>query len=86
MNVTPLTERIARAIRQDVQSAAGYAIQPSAGHGQARRDGEPVPPAAGAAARARRAARPRRDQPLSAGKGDVAAALARHFAVPAGCR
>ncbi len=31
MNVTPLAERVARTIRQDVQSAAGYAIQPSAG-------------------------------------------------------
>ena len=33
-------------IRQDVQSMHAYAIQPSRRPGQARRDGEPVPPAA----------------------------------------
>ena len=65
MSNDKVDERYARVIRQDVQSMHAYAIQDSARPGQARRDGEPVPPARGAAAGARRAARPGRDQPLS---------------------
>ena len=60
-------DRIAAVIRQDVKSMHAYADPGQRRPGQARRDGEPVPPARGAAARARRAARPGGDQPLSGG-------------------
>ena len=59
--------------------------QPRAG--QARRDGEPVPPARGAAARTGRAPRPRRASTATrASAADVVAALARHVELPAGCK
>ena len=83
--MTPLNERIARTIRQDVQSAAGYAIQPS--EGMVKLDAMENPFSLSAelqrelGERLGRAALNR--YPL--GKGDVAAALAQHFAVPAGC-
>ena len=62
---TPLNARMARVIRQDVQSTHGYAIQPSAQADQARRHGKPVSLARGAAARTGRAAVAGGDQPLS---------------------
>ena len=84
--MTPLEQRIARTIRQDVQSAAGYAIQPSAGMVKLDAMENPftLPPELQRALGERlgRAAINRYPQ----GKGDVAAALARHFEVPDGCR
>ena len=86
MNVTPLPERIARTIRQDVQSAAGYAIQPSAGMVKLDAMENPfgLPPALQRELGERLGRAALNRYPL--GKGEVAAALARHFAVPAGCR
>ena len=86
MSAPTLSERIARTIRQDVQSAAGYAIQPSAG--MVKLDAMENPfslPRALQRELGERLARVALNRyPL--GKGAVAAALARHFAVPDGCR
>ncbi len=82
----PLSLRIARTIRQDVQSSAGYAIQPSAG--MVKLDAMENPfalPAELQRALGERLAKVALNRyPL--GKADLAAALARHFGVPAGCR
>ena len=86
MSAPTLSERIARTIRQDVQSASGYAIQPSAG--MVKLDAMENPfslPRALQRELGERLARVALNRyPL--GKGAVAAALARHFAVPDGCR
>jgi histidinol-phosphate aminotransferase len=82
---TGLEQRIARTIRQDVQSSAGYAIQPSAG--MVKLDAMENPftlPAALQQALGERLGRVSINRyPLS--KGAVAAALAQHFEVPSGC-
>ena len=84
--MTPLEQRIARTIRQDVQSAAGYAIQPSVG--MVKLDAMENPftlPAELQRALGERLGRAAINRyPL--GKGDVAAAIAKHFEVPDGCR
>ena len=84
--MTPLNERIAHTVRQDVQSAAGYAIQPSAGMVKLDAMENPfgLPPALQRELGERLARVALNRYPL--GKGEVAAALARHFDVPAGCR
>jgi histidinol-phosphate aminotransferase len=86
MSSPTLSERIARTIRQDVQSAAGYAIQPSAGLVKLDAMENPfgLPPDLQRALGDRLAKAAINRYPL--GKGDVAAALAKHFEVPAGCR
>ena len=86
MSDPALAQRIARTIRQDVQSAAGYAIQPSAGmvklDAMENPFGLPLALQRDLGERLARVALNR--YPL--GKGQVADALARHFDVPAGCR
>jgi histidinol-phosphate aminotransferase len=81
-----LTNRIARTLRQDVTSSAGYAIQPSAGMVKLDAMENPftLPPALQRALGERlgRVAINRYPQ----GKPELAAALAQHFEVPAGCR
>jgi histidinol-phosphate aminotransferase len=81
-----LDRRIARTIRQDVTSSAGYAIQPSAGMVKLDAMENPLglPPALRRALGERLAEVALNRYPL--GKGEVAAALAQHFEVPAGCR
>jgi histidinol-phosphate aminotransferase len=81
-----LERRIARTIRQDVQSAAGYAIQPSAGMVKLDAMENPfgLPPALKRALGERLAEVAMNRYPIN--KGEVAAALARHFEVPAGCK
>jgi len=80
-----LSERIAHTIRQDVQSAAGYAIQPSAGMIKLDAMENPfgLPPDLQRALGERLARAALNRYPL--GKPEVAAALAKHFDVPAGC-
>lgn len=84
--MTPLDTRIARTIRQDVTSSAGYAIQPSAG--MVKLDAMENPfslPAALQRELGERLARVALNRyPL--GKGGLAAALAQHFEVPSGCK
>ena len=84
--MTPLNERIARTIRQDVQSAAAYAVQPSAGMVKLDAMENPygLPPELQRELGERLGRAALNRYPL--GKGDVAAALARHFEVPVGCR
>ncbi|HET9976201.1 MAG TPA: histidinol-phosphate transaminase [Burkholderiaceae bacterium] len=81
-----LDDRIARTIRQDVTSSAGYAIQPSTG--MVKLDAMENPfslPAALKRALGERLAEVAINRyPIN--KGEVAAALAQHFDVPAGCR
>ncbi|HEY6086970.1 MAG TPA: histidinol-phosphate transaminase [Burkholderiaceae bacterium] len=86
MNRPSLDARIAQTIRQDVQSAAGYAIQPSAGLVKLDAMENPfgLPPTLRQALGERLARAAINRYPL--GKGEVAAALARHFDVPDGCR
>jgi histidinol-phosphate aminotransferase len=86
MSIPTLDQRIARTIRQDVQSAAGYAIQPSAGMVKLDAMENPfgLPPALRRELGERLARVALNRYPL--GKSEVAAALARHFDVPAGCR
>ena len=86
MNALSLSARIAHTIRQDVQSAAGYAIQPSAGMVKLDAMENPfgLPPALQRELGERLARVALNRYPL--GKGEVAAALTRHFDVPAGCR
>jgi histidinol-phosphate aminotransferase len=85
MTTDDLAQRIARTIRQDVQSSAAYAIQPSAG--MVKLDAMENPfalPAELQRALGERLARVAINRyPL--GKPELAAALARHFDVPAGC-
>jgi histidinol-phosphate aminotransferase len=81
-----LSARIARTIRQDVTSSAGYAIQPSAGMVKLDAMENPfsLPPALQRALGERLGAVAINRYPIN--KGEVAAALAQHFEVPAGCR
>jgi len=80
-----LQRRIARTIRQDVQSSAGYAIQPSAG--MVKLDAMENPftlPQALQRALGERLGRVAINRyPLA--KAEVARALAQHFEVPTGC-
>jgi histidinol-phosphate aminotransferase len=86
MSTINLRDRIARTIRSDVQGAAGYAIQPSAGF--IKLDAMENPFRLSEALQrelGERLARVALNRyPLS--KGDVAARLATHFGVPAGCK
>jgi histidinol-phosphate aminotransferase len=84
--VNPLAQRIARTIRQDVTSSAGYAIQPSAGMVKLDAMENPfaLPPALQRALGERLGAVAINRYPIN--KGEVAAALAQHFEVPVGCR
>jgi histidinol-phosphate aminotransferase len=81
-----LATRIARTIRQDVTSTAGYAIQPSAGMVKLDAMENPfrLPPALKQALGERLAEVAINRYPIN--KGEVADALAQHFEVPAGCR
>ena len=81
-----LNRRIARTIRQDVTSSAGYAIQPSAGMVKLDAMENPfgLPQALKRALGERLAEVAINRYPIN--KGDVAAALAQHFEVPAGCK
>jgi histidinol-phosphate aminotransferase len=81
-----LERRIARTIRQDVTSSAGYAIQPSAGMVKLDAMENPfsLSPALRQALGARLAEVAINRYPIN--KGEVAAALAQHFDVPAGCK
>jgi histidinol-phosphate aminotransferase len=86
MTTPTLDQRIARTIRQDVQSTAGYAIQPSAGMVKLDAMENPftLPPALQQALGERLGRVAINRYPL--GKGDLASALAQHFEVPAGCK
>ena len=86
MKPADLSQRIAHTIRQDVQSAAGYAIQPSAGLVKLDAMENPfsLPPVLQRELGERLGRAAINRYPL--GKDAVAAALARHFDVPAGCR
>jgi len=80
-----LARRIARTIRQDVQSSAAYAIQPSAG--MVKLDAMENPftlPAELQRALGERLGRVAINR-YPIGKPELCAALARHFDVPAGC-
>jgi histidinol-phosphate aminotransferase len=81
-----LSSRVARTIRQDVTSSAGYAIQPSAGMVKLDAMENPfaLPPALQRALGERLGAVAINRYPIN--KGEVAAALAQHFEVPAGCQ
>jgi histidinol-phosphate aminotransferase len=81
-----LDTRIAHTIRQDVTSSAGYAIQPSAGMVKLDAMENPfaLPPALKRALGERLAEVAINRYPIN--KGEVAAALAQHFEVPAGCK
>jgi histidinol-phosphate aminotransferase len=81
-----LSQRIARTIRQDVTSSAGYAIQPSAGMVKLDAMENPftLPPALKRALGERLSDVAINRYPIN--KGEVAAALAQHFEVPAGCK
>jgi histidinol-phosphate aminotransferase len=83
---TALHQRLARTIRQDVTSSAGYAIQPSAGMVKLDAMENPftLPPALKRALGERLAEVAINRYPVN--KGEVAAALAQHFEVPSGCR
>ena len=85
MKPSDLTRRIARTIRQDVTSSAGYAIQPSAGMVKLDAMENPfgLPPALKRALGERLAEVAINRYPIN--KGDVAAALAQHFELPTGC-
>jgi histidinol-phosphate aminotransferase len=84
---TPLTERIARTVRQDVQSMHGYAIQPSAGLVKLDAMENPfrLPPALQRALGERlgRVAINRYPAQCAA---DVVAALSAYVELPAGCK
>jgi histidinol-phosphate aminotransferase len=81
-----LNTRIARTLRQDVTSSAGYAIQPSAGMVKLDAMENPF----GLSSALKRALGERLAEvainryPVN--KGEVAAALTQHFEVPAGCK
>jgi histidinol-phosphate aminotransferase len=84
--MSTLGHRIARTIRQDVSSSAGYAIQPSAGMVKLDAMENPftLPPALQRALGERLGAVAINRYPIN--KGELAAALAQHFEVPAGCK
>jgi histidinol-phosphate aminotransferase len=86
MTTPTLDQRIARTIRQDVQSTAGYAIQPSAGMVKLDAMENPftLPPALQKALGERLGRVAINRYPL--GKGELASALAQHFEVPTGCK
>ena len=86
MSRSDLSQRIARTIRQDVTSSAGYAIQPSAGMVKLDAMENPftLPPVLKRALGERLAEVAINRYPIN--KGEVAAALAQHFEVPAGCK
>ena len=81
-----LSTRIARTIRRDVTSTAGYAIQPSAGMVKLDAMENPfsLPSALKRALGERLAEVAINRYPIN--KGEVAAALTQHFDVPAGCK
>jgi len=83
---TPLAQRLARVIRQDVQSTHGYAIQPSAGLVKLDAMENPfrLPPALQQALGARLAQVAINRYPVQCAA-DVAAALTRYVQLPAGC-
>ena len=83
---TDLRARSARTLRQDVTSSAGYAIQPSAGMVKLDAMENPfgLPSALKRALGERLAEVAINRYPVN--KGEVAAALAQHFEVPAGCK
>ena len=83
---TDLGARIARTIRQDVTSSAGYAIQPSAGMVKLDAMENPfaLPLALKRALGERLAEVAINRYPVN--KGEVASALAQHFEVPSGCK
>ncbi|HRP26970.1 MAG TPA: histidinol-phosphate transaminase [Burkholderiaceae bacterium] len=85
MTAAGLAQRIARTIRQDVQSSTAYAIQPSAGMVKLDAMENPfaLPPELQHALGERLARVAINRYPV--GKPGLAAALARHFEVPAGC-
>ncbi len=86
MNLANLTHRIARTIRQDVTSSAGYAIQPSAGMVKLDAMENPfsLPLALRRALGERLAEVAINRYPIN--KVEVASALAQHFDVPSGCK
>jgi histidinol-phosphate aminotransferase len=83
---TDLLARIARTIRQDVTSSAGYAIQPSAGMVKVDMMENPfgLPPVLKRALGERLAEVAINRYPIN--KAEVATALAQHFEVPMGCK
>jgi histidinol-phosphate aminotransferase len=83
---TPLAERIQRTIRQDVQSMHGYAIQPSAGLLKLDAMENPfrLPPELQRELGERLARVEINRYPVRTH--ELAAALARHFEVPPGCK
>ncbi len=85
MTTDNLAHRIARTIRQDVQSSAAYAIQPSAGMIKLDAMENPftLPPELQRALGERLSRVAINRYPI--GKPELCAALARHFDVPAGC-
>ncbi|HMN77565.1 MAG TPA: histidinol-phosphate transaminase [Burkholderiaceae bacterium] len=85
MTSSDLAQRIARTIRQDVQSSAAYAIQPSAGMVKLDAMENPfaLPPELQHALGERLARVAINRYPV--GKPGLATAIARHFEVPAGC-
>lgn len=88
MNTPPsLHDRIARSIRQDVQGMHAYAVQPSAGliKLDAMENPYPLPPALRQALGERLAQAAINRYPAQTSV-DLAAALARHIGLPAGCK
>jgi histidinol-phosphate aminotransferase len=85
--MTPLADRIARVIRQDVQSMHGYAIQPSAGLVKLDAMENPfrLPPALQREL-GERLARVAINRYPAQCVADVVAALSRHVQLPAGCK
>ncbi len=84
--MSTLDARIARTLRQDVTSSAGYAIQPSAGMVKLDAMENPfaLPPALQRELGERLSRVALNRYPLA--KGELAAALAQHFEVPSGCK
>jgi histidinol-phosphate aminotransferase len=82
-----VSERIRLTIRQDVQSTHGYAVQPSAGFVKLDTMENPfaLPPALQRELGERLGRLPINRYPAQS-VADLAAALAQHFQVPAGCR
>ena len=86
-DATPLTQRMARVIRQDVQSTHGYAIQPSAGLIKLDAMENPfrLPERLQRALGERLARVAINRYPVQCAV-DVAAALSRHVELPTGCK
>jgi len=86
-DVTPLSQRIARVIRQDVQSTHGYAIQPSAGLVKLDAMENPfrLPPELQRELGERLGRVAINRYPVQSTV-DVVAALSRHVQLPAGCK